>query len=62
MRFGSNLPTDSEIVVAIFCGTLQEAFKEYMHVFDYNYKGQFKYSCGEAKAKIEKRGTLEIKP
>jgi len=38
-RFGPCLPTDSEIAAAVFCGTLEEAYKEYRHIFDYHSKG-----------------------
>ena len=33
---GGALPSDSEIVAAITCGILEEAHKEYRHIFDYN--------------------------
>lgn len=38
LRFthGGSLPTDSEIVAAIFSGILEEAQKEYLHIYDYN--------------------------
>jgi hypothetical protein len=41
LRFshGGALPTDSEIVAAIFCGILEEAHKEYRHIYDYNQCG-----------------------
>lgn len=38
LRFshGGTLPTDSEIVAAIFTGILEEAKKDSRHIYDYN--------------------------